>query len=167
MNTSENGLSSEEVSKRHEIYGLNKIVIKERFKILKMIIEQFQDFLVLLLVVAGTISLGVGISYSSPGNISTEIYDAIAIFAIVLLNASIGFVQDYKSNQALEKLKEYFEQDVVTIRNGKEFIVPSSDLVPGDIIVIEAGDKIPADCRILQLNNLKIDEAPLLENQNL
>jgi len=161
LNTSENGLSSEEVSKRHEIYGLNKIVIKERFKILKMIIEQFQDFLVLLLVVAGTISLGVGISYSSPGNISTEIYDAIAIFAIVLLNASIGFVQDYKSNQALEKLKEYFEQDVVTIRNGKEFIVPSSDLVPGDIIIIEAGDKIPADCRILELNNLKIDEAPL------
>ena len=83
LNTSENGLSSEEVTKRHEIYGLNKIIIKERFKILKMIIEQFKDFLVLLLVVAGTISLGVGISYSSPGNISTEIYDAIAIFAIV------------------------------------------------------------------------------------
>ncbi|MHA1302868.1 MAG: cation-translocating P-type ATPase [Candidatus Heimdallarchaeaceae archaeon] len=161
LSTSEKGLTEEEVQERLLRYGENKIIIKERFKILKMIIEQFQNFLVLLLVVAGAISLGIGIYYSKPGHLATEIYDAIAIYAIVFINATIGFIQDYRSNQALEKLKEYFEQDVVVLRNGKEKIVPSSLLVPGDIVLVEAGDKIPADCRIIDLINLKVDEAPL------
>ncbi|MCG3221746.1 MAG: cation-translocating P-type ATPase, partial [Candidatus Heimdallarchaeota archaeon] len=144
-----------------QMYGPNKITITERFKVLKMIFEQFTSFLVLLLIVAGIISLGIGLNNLYKHGHGEEIIDAIAIFAIVIINAIIGFVQDFRSNQALAKLKEYFEQDVVVIREGKESIIHASDLVPGDVVSLEVGDKIPADCRLIIVNNFKIDEAPL------
>ena len=161
LNTEEMGLSGQEVDARLLEYGQNKLTIEDRFKVLKMIIEQFTGFLVVLLIVAGIISLGIGLSNYYRFGEGEEIIDAIAIFAIVIINAIIGFVQDYRSNQALEKLKEYFEQDVVTLRDGKEVIIHSSDLVPGDVILLEVGDKVPADCRLIDVNNFKIDEAPL------
>lgn len=161
LHADEKGLSEDDVRLRLEKYGFNKLEITERFKVLKMIIEQFTGFLVVLLIVAGIISLGIGISNYYQHGEGEEIIDAIAIFAIVIINAIIGFVQDYRSNQALEKLKEYFEQDVVTLRDGKEAIIHSSDLVPGDIILLEVGDKVPADSRLIRVNNFKIDEAPL------
>ncbi|OLS29314.1 MAG: putative cation-transporting ATPase F, partial [Candidatus Heimdallarchaeota archaeon AB_125] len=173
LGSEEKGLWEHDVATRLEKYGHNKLTISEKFKVLKMIMEQFTNFLVLLLIAAGIISIGFGLNnyihaLKDPGIVNatllehgTEIIDAIAIFAIVILNAIIGFVQDFRSNQALEKLKEYFEQDVVVIREGKEQIIHSSDLVPGDIVNLEVGDKIPADCRLLEANNFKIDEAPL------
>ncbi|MHA1827989.1 MAG: cation-translocating P-type ATPase [Candidatus Heimdallarchaeaceae archaeon] len=161
LGTSEKGLKEGEVIERLQRFGPNKITITERFKILKMILEQFTSFLVILLIVAGTISLILGLAGAGEEGGSSEIIDAIAIFAIVIINAVIGFVQDYRSNQALEKLKEYFEQDVVVLRDGQEQIIHSSDLVPGDIVKLEVGDKIPADCRLISVNNFKVDEAPL------
>ncbi|MCG3216747.1 MAG: HAD-IC family P-type ATPase, partial [Candidatus Heimdallarchaeota archaeon] len=161
LNTSEKGLKEQEVISRLLKYGPNKITITERFKVLKMIAEQFTSFLVILLMIAGIVSLGIGLNnYYKLGH-GEEIIDAIAIFAIVIINAIIGFVQDFRSNKALDKLKEYFEQDVVVARGGKEMIVHGSDLVPGDIVKLEVGDKIPADCRLITANNFKIDEAPL------
>ncbi len=161
LHTDEKGLFDYDVQSRLEKYGHNKLIITERYKVLKMIIGQFTGFLVVLLIVAGAISLGIGLSNYYRFGEGEEIIDAIAIFAIVIINAIIGFVQDYRSNQALEKLKEYFEQDVVALREGKEVIIHSSDLVPGDIILLEMGDKVPADCRLISANNFKIDEAPL------
>ncbi len=161
LGTSDKGLEETEVISKFHIYGPNKLTITERFKILKMIIEQFTGFLVILLAVAGFISLGIGLSKYFQGEEAEEIIDAIAIFAIIIINAIIGFVQNFRSNQALEKLKEYFDQDVVVFRAGKEEIIHSCDLVPGDIVILEVGDKIPADCRLISANNLKIDEAPL------
>ena len=161
LGSDEKGLWEGDVVSKLEIHGPNKITITERFKILKMIMEQFTEFLVLLLIGAGIISLAFGIRNSSPGHLGEEIYDAIAIFAIVIINAIIGFVQEYRSNQALEKLKEYFEQDVLVIREGKEQMIHASDLVPGDILLLEVGEKIPADCRLFEANNFKVDEAPL------
>ena len=161
LQTDEKGLWEKDIVSRLQMYGPNKLTITERFKVLKMIIEQFTSFLVILLIVAGIISLGIGLNNLYKHGEGAEIIDAIAIFAIVVINAIIGFVQDYRSNQALEKLKEYFEQDVVVIREGKEIIIHSSDLVPGDIVNLEVGDKIPADCRLITANNFKIDEAPL------
>ena len=161
LGTSDKGLEETEVISKFHIYGSNKLTITERFKILKMIIEQFTGFLVILLAVAGFISLGIGLSNFFKGEEAEEIIDAIAIFAIIIINAIIGFVQNFRSNQALEKLKEYFDQEVVVIRAGKEEIIHSCDLVPGDIVILEVGDKIPADCRLISANNLKIDEAPL------
>ena len=161
LQTDEKGLWEHDIISRLQMYGPNKLTITERFKVLKMIVEQFTSFLVILLIVAGIISLGIGLNNLYKHGEGAEIIDAIAIFAIVIINAIIGFVQDYRSNQALEKLKEYFEQDVVVIREGKEIIIHSSDLVPGDIVNLEVGDKIPADCRLITANNFKIDEAPL------
>ncbi len=160
LDTNEKGLSNNEVVTRLEKFGPNMITISERFKILKMIVGQFTNFLVMLLIVAGTISLVLGLIGAGEAGTS-EIIDAIAIFTIVVINAIIGFVQDYRSNQALEKLKEYFEQDVIVVREGKEKVVHSSDLVPGDIIRLEVGEKIPADCRLLEANSFKVDEAAL------
>ncbi len=161
LESSEKGLKEQDVVSKLQIYGANKITIIERFKILKMIAEQFTDFLVLLLIAAGFISLGFGIKNTTPEHFGEEIYDAIAIFAIVIINAIIGFVQNFRSNQALEKLKEYFEQDVLVVREGIEKKIHASDLVPGDVVLLEVGEKIPADCRLIEVNNFKVDEAPL------
>ncbi|MBY9002100.1 MAG: cation-translocating P-type ATPase, partial [Candidatus Heimdallarchaeota archaeon] len=161
LGSNEKGLETNDVISKLEEFGPNKITITERFKVLKMILGQFTNFLVILLIIAGTISLVLGLVGAGGEGGTSEIIDAIAIFAIVIINAIIGFVQDYRSNQALEKLKEYFEQDVVVLRDGKEQIIHSSDLVPGDIVRLEVGDKIPADCRLIAANNFKIDEAPL------
>ena len=161
LSTSDKGLSEQEIVSRLLTYGPNKITITDRFKILKMLYQQFTSFLVILLIVAGTISLTLGLLDISGHGGQSEIIDAIAIFAIVIINAIIGFVQDYRSNQALEKLKEYFEQDVVVVRDGKEEIIHASDLVPGDYIKLEVGDKIPADSRLVTANNFKVDEASL------
>ncbi|MHA1339667.1 MAG: cation-translocating P-type ATPase [Promethearchaeota archaeon] len=161
LDSSKNGLNDEQVEEKLRVYGPNKIEIKERFKILKMILEQFTGFLVVLLIVSGFISLWMGWkSFKSTGDIE-EIIDAIAIFAIVIINGIIGFVQDFRSSKALEKLKEYFEQEVLVVRGGQEKKVFSSQLVPGDIILLDNGDKVPADCRIIESNLLKVDEAPL------
>ncbi|MHA1779034.1 MAG: cation-translocating P-type ATPase [Candidatus Heimdallarchaeaceae archaeon] len=162
IGTKPTGLSYEEVELRKERYGLNVIEMKDRFRILKMIWEQFSSFLVVLLIFAGLVSLIIGIQNTrKEGHIVEEIYDAIAIFAIIIINAIIGFVQDYRSNQALEKLKQYFDQEVVVLRNGKETFVSSKELVPGDILSFEMGDKIAADCRLIEVQQVKIDEAPL------
>ncbi len=161
LNTDEKGLFEHDVTSRLERYGPNKLTITDRFKILKMIISQFTNFLVILLIIAGTISLILGLVGAGGDSGKSEIIDAIAIFAIVIINAIIGFVQDFRSNQALEKLKEYFEQEVVVLREGKEQIIHSAELVPGDIVRLEVGDKIPADCRLTTANNFKVDEASL------
>ncbi len=161
LDSNEQGLSNNEVINRLEEFGPNKITITDRFKILKMISVQFTSFLVILLIIAGTISLVLGLVGAGDDAGTSEIIDAIAIFTIVIINAIIGFVQDYRSNQALAKLKEYFEQDVVVLREGKEQIVHSADLVPGDIVRLEVGEKIPADCRLLEVSSFKVDEAAL------
>ncbi len=161
LETSDNGLGETEITSRLQYYGPNKLTITERFKILKMIWEQFTGFLVILLIIAAVISLIIGLMNYYRGEEAEEIIDAIAIFSIIIINAIIGFVQEYKSSQALEKLKKYFDQDVVVIRDGKADIIHASDLVPGDIVSLEMGDKIPADCRLITALNFKIDEAPL------
>ncbi|MCE7741925.1 MAG: cation-translocating P-type ATPase [Candidatus Heimdallarchaeota archaeon] len=161
LQTDEKGLFENDVVSRLERYGPNKLTISDRFKVIKMVINQFTSFLVILLIIAGTISLIIGLVGAGEEGGTSEIIDAIAIFTIVIINAIIGFVQDYRSNQALAKLKEYFEQEVVVLREGKEKIVHSAELVPGDIVRLEVGDKIPADCRLTIANNFKVDEASL------
>ncbi len=160
--TTEEGLSSEEAKKRLEKFGWNKIEYEENWKIIKMILDQFKDFLIILLIVAFALSLTLGIQHTiNSGKTSSEIYESIAILVIIIINITIGFVQEYKSDQALEKLKEHFESEVVVIRDGKENLIPSSKLVPGDILLIEIGDNIPADLRLIETHTLKIDEASL------
>ena len=157
LETSEQGLSDEEVKNRQQKYGYNVVVTKERFKILKMIIAQFNSFLVLLLVFAGTVSL----ILSRYPEYEEGLIDGIAIFAIIIINAIIGFFQEYRSEQALEKLKDYFEYKAKVIRSGVEKLVETKDLVPGDIVLLEEGDQVPADIRLFEIHSLKVSEASL------
>jgi len=157
LNTSERGLNTKEAEERLVVYGTNIIRTEKRFKIIKMILHQFNNFLVFLLIAAGTISLILSMNSEH----SEGLIDAIVIFTVIIINAVIGFIQEYKSDQALEKLKDYFKYNSTVLRDGIETLVETNQLVPGDIILLEVGDRIPADVRLFEIKNLKIDEAML------
>lgn len=162
LSTSEKGLAKKEAESRLEKYGPNKIEYEEKHKILKMIGAQFKNFLLILLIIAFIISLFLGIQHTIKSDeISKELYEAIIIFVIIVLNVVIGFAQEYKSDHALETIKHYYESRVVVIREGREQIIPSLRLVPGDIVKIETGDRIPTDLRLIETTSLKIDEVPI------
>ena len=147
LNSSHDGLSSQEAVNRLSRYGKNELKKTKRISIAKLILEQFIDPLVLILLAA------VVISY-----IINARKDAIAILAIVILNAAIGFSQEYKAEREIELLKKLSSQKAIVIRNGKKEEVDAKGIVIGDIIIINPGDKIPADSRLLEVNSLKIDE---------
>lgn len=151
----EKGLSSNEAQARLNQYGENRLVgEKERTK-LQMFFDQFKDFLVIILIVASIISIIVGIMEGE------GIIDGIIIMAIVILNAILGVVQENRANNALKALKEMSSPQAKVIRNGSIEKIASTDLVPGDVVILEAGDYIPADLRLIQSANLKIDESSL------
>lgn len=144
------GLSSDEAEKRVEQYGLNELKEKEGESLFIRIINQFKDFLVLILIGASIVSALVG-----------EVSDAIVIIAIVIINAVLGVVQEGKAEQALAALKKMSSPNARALRNGSVQVIPAKNLVPGDIVLIEAGDSIPADLRLIEGANLKVEEASL------
>lgn len=150
LKTSLEGLDVDEAKLRLEKYGLN--VLKERRKVTawQLFIGQFTNFLVLLLIVAAVVSGLIG-----------EIIDSIAITAIIILNATLGFVQEYRAENALEALKKLATPMARVRRNGMEITVPAEKIVPGDIIILEPGDRVPADARLISSTNLEIDESML------
>jgi len=145
-----NGLSDEEVVKRRSIHGFNELAEKKGKTIWKMILEQFSDVLVIILIVAAAISGLLG-----------EISDSIVIAIVVVLNAVLGVVQENKAEKSLAALKKLSAPVALVKRNGNVLEVPARELVPGDIILIEAGKFIPADCRLLEVSNLKVEESSL------
>jgi len=144
------GLSQEEVQRRLQQYGTNELQKEKGTSAVKMFIEQFEDLLIVILLIATGLSIYLG-----------EITDAIVIIAIVLACAILGFVEEFRSEKALEALKKMTAPTAMVLRDGKEVKVQTSELVPGDIILLYTGDKIPADSRLLESFNLKIDEASL------
>lgn len=146
----ERGLTSAEAANRLAQYGYNELQEKARDPLWKKFLNQFKDFLVLILLVASVISLAVG-----------EVADSLVIIAIVLLNAALGVFQEAKAEKALEALKKMSAPASKVIRDGEVNTIPSRELVPGDIILLDAGDYIPADVRILDSFNLKVEEASL------
>lgn len=144
------GLSDDEVNKRLSEYGTNELKEEEKKSFLSKLIEQFSDFLILILIAAALISFFVG-----------EGKDAIVILAIVVLNAFLGIYQEGKAEKSLEALKKMASPTAKVIRNGHLSEVPASTLVPGDIVSLDAGDIIPADLRLIESSNLKIEEASL------
>jgi Ca2+-transporting ATPase len=144
------GLSLEEVKKRQEKFGSNELLEKPRPFFFQMLLEQFKDFIVLMLIVAAVISAILG-----------DYVEAAAIMTIVLLNAILGVVQESRAEEALAALKKMAAPEAQVLRNGEKVTVPARELVPGDIVFLEAGNFIPADLRLLEAYNLKIDEAPL------
>jgi len=148
--SSHDGLSSEEAARRFEEYGPNELIEKKRKTPLKIFLDQFKDFMILVLITASVISGFIG-----------EVSDTIAIIVIVLLNAVIGFIQEYRAEKAMAALKKMSAPFAAVIRNGLSETLPSSRLVPGDIVILEAGKIVPADMRLLESAMLKVEEAAL------
>lgn len=146
----ESGLSQTEVEKRLAKYGPNELKQEEKTSPWAMFIGQFKNILILILIVAIVLSALVG-----------ETVDAVIIAVIVVFCAVLGFIQEYRAEKALEALKGMLSPTITVFRQGTEQEVPSKDLVPGDIIILKAGDKIPADARIIECYSLRCDEAPL------
>ncbi len=151
------GLSDGEVEERLQEYGANELGERRGISPLKIFIGQFKSVLVLVLVLAAIISASVAIIQ----NTTEEWVDAIVILIIVVLNAILGFFQEYRAERTLQALKELASPKVTVIREDEQRTISSKDLVPGDIIVLATGDKVPADARLTKALNLKVNEAPL------
>lgn len=144
------GLTNDELPKRYEKYGYNILQEEKRKSPLKVFLSQFEDLLIIILIVAGIISM-----------ITSNIESSIVIFCVIILNAIIGTIQYFKAEQSLKSLKGMYAPVAKAIRNGKREEVLAKDLVVGDIIVIEAGDVVPADARIIESFSLQVNESAL------
>ena len=160
LNTSQEGLSSEEAERRLREYGPNMLQEKERIGPFQIFLRQFQDVFVLMLLAAIVISL---LSVFMKGAEATleDYADSITIAVIVILNATVGFVQEYRSERAMEALREYAAPRARVLRDGKEKIIPAEQVVPGDVLLLESGDRIAADGRIIESFDLQTNEAVL------
>jgi len=147
---SENGLSEKEVKTRQEKFGKNLLPAEKPLSRLKIFLEQFRSPLIYILVIAGIITL-----------ILKEYTDAIVIFGAVFLNTIVGFIQENKASQTLRALKKAVKHQAEVLRDGNLKIIGSVELAPGDIIILNPGDKVPADGRIIESHDLKIDEMAL------
>jgi Ca2+-transporting ATPase len=150
LRVEENGLTTEEARRRIEHYGENQLLEAPRPTFLHMLWEQLNSFVVILLIVASVISGLLG-----------DYIEAAAIMAIVVLNAVLGIFQERRAEQALAALKKLAAPDAQVMRDGRRTQVPARELVPGDIVFLEAGNFIPADVRLLEAVNLRIEEASL------
>src|SRR3990172_9581232 len=150
LGTSLQGLSSEEAKKRLEEYGLNELKEGKKNTALGMFLDQFKDFMIIVLIFAAIISGIIG-----------DAADTIAIIVIVILNAIIGFIQEYRAEKAIAALKKMASHTAVVMRNGMPSTIPGSEIVPGDIVILDAGRVVPADMRIIETAQLKVEEAAL------
>ncbi|MDI6603587.1 MAG: calcium-translocating P-type ATPase, SERCA-type [Thermoanaerobacteraceae bacterium] len=151
LNTDSNkGLSSREVEIRLSKYGTNSLKGKGRKSIFSMFIEQFNNYMVIILIIAAFISFFLG-----------EVVDAVIILFILILNALLGMIQENKAEESLEALKKLSAPNARVLRDGRIIEIEVSNIVPGDIVFLEAGNFVPADGRIIESANLKIDESSL------
>ena len=149
------GLTAEEVEKRKQKYGLNELEKGKKTPLIVKFLEQFKDFMIIVLIIAAVVSGVVG-------HIKGEgITDSIIIMVVVIVNAIIGVAQEDKAEKSLEALKKLSSYSAKVIRNGKITVVPSKELVPGDVVVLETGDYVPADMRITEAVNLRAQETSL------
>lgn len=147
--SSAEGLEAGEAQKRYETFGPNTLLAEERSKY-SMLIRQFGSPIVLILIAAGAISLGMD-----------HLKDAVIIFTILIFNALLGFYQEYKAETSIRALQRLTENHIHVRRNGIKTLLPSRELVPGDIVVLSEGDLIPADLRLIEAFALEVDEATL------
>ena len=150
LKSSPEGLSSAEAKKRLQEYGPNRLSETKKKSPFIMFLDQFTDFMILVLIAAAIISGFIG-----------ELSDTIAIIVIVILNAIIGFVQEYRAEKAMAALKKMVAPNAVVTRDGRPMEIPSSEIVPGDIVSLEQGRIIPADMRLIEVAHLKVEEAAL------
>jgi Ca2+-transporting ATPase len=150
LDSSENGLAAAQIKERLAQYGPNKLVEAEKISALKILLHQFTSPLIYVLLIAGVVTL-----------LLKEYVDSGVIFAVVILNAIIGFIQEYKAEESVQALKKMVVPRARVVRDGKEKEINSEELVPGDMVLLASGAKVPADLRLIQIIELKIDEAML------
>ena len=151
----EKGLSKEKVEERQEKYGFNELQQIAKKSIIQRFLEQFKDFSIIVLIIAAIVSGIVGVLQGE------GITDTIIILIVVIVNAIIGVAQESKAEKSLEALQKLSDHASKVIRNENMEVVPSKELVPGDIVVLDTGDYIPADLRIIEAVNLKTQESSL------
>ena len=151
----QNGLNMDEVKERQKKYGFNELEEKKKKSTFVKFLEQFKDFMIIILIIAAIIS---GVVGQMQGEGFT---DSIIILVVVILNAIIGVVQENKAEKSLEALKKMSSYSAKVLRDGKVTVIPSRELVPGDIVILDTGDYVPADIRIIEAANLKAQEASL------
>ena len=151
----EKGITTEEVQKRKEKYGLTELKAKKKKSLLQKFIEQFKDFSIVILIIAAIVSGVVGVAQGE------GVTDTIIILIVVIVNAIIGVSQEAKAEKSLEALQKLTDHATKVIRNGILEVVPAKELVPGDVVVLDTGDYIPADLRVIEAVNLKSQESSL------
>lgn len=144
------GISSDESAKRIEEFGPNALLEKRKKPVWVLFLAQFKDFMILILAAAAVISGIVG-----------DLTDTIIILVIIILNGVLGFIQEYRAEKAMESLKKLTETQTNVIRDAKSIAIRSTGLVPGDVVVLEAGNMVPADIRLFETFCLKVDESSL------
>ncbi|MBC6489399.1 calcium-translocating P-type ATPase, PMCA-type [Flavihumibacter stibioxidans] len=150
LNTRAEGLSAAEVTRKLEEIGYNVIAEKKKKSPLALFLSQFKDFMIIILMLSAVLA-----------GIFGDLIDSIAILLIVILNAIVGFVQEYRAEKAMEALKKMAATSAIVIRDGNATHIPAAELVPGDIVKLEAGNIVPADLRLIETSQLKITEAAL------
>ena len=150
MQADPKGLSDQQVAQRREQFGFNRLQAKRRTTIFEKFLAQFKDLMIIILIVAAIIA-----------GIAGEHVDAAIILAVVILNAVFGVFQESKAENAIDSLKEMSAPMATVLRNGRQTTVKSDEIVPGDMVLLEAGDVVPADIRLTEANTLKIEEAAL------
>lgn len=149
LNTRYEGLTSAEARRRLVVHGPNELVSKPRSP-LSILLKQFTNFLIVILLIATLVSGLLG-----------ELVDAVAILIIVAIMGVSGFLQEFRAEKAVEALKRMVVSEVKVVRDGKVVVVPSTDLVPGDVVLLGEGDRVPADIKLIESVNLRVDESPL------
>lgn len=157
LKASEEGLKGEDVEERLAKYGPNELVEKKGITPMEIFLSQFKDFLVIILIFAALISGAIGILQHS----EEELFEAGAIIVVIGFITVIGFFQEYKAEKELEALKRMISPNARVRRDNKVMQIPAKELVPGDIVLLEAGDRIPADARLIEVIDLRVDEAAL------
>ena len=164
LDVTHEGLSSQEAQERLKKYGYNELVAKKRKSALMMFLGQFKDVFILLLIAAVIFSAVIGyydVLTGAAEGVMEALADSIIIGAIVILVAVTGFVQEYRAEKAIEAMKKLTAPKAHVVRDGQEVIIPAKEIVPGDIIVLESGDQVAADARIIEAIELKASEAVL------
>src|SRR3989344_9305325 len=150
LSTSLRGLTLSEVQNRITQYGFNSLPEKKPKSLISIFLNQFNSPLIFILIIASVITYIIG-----------ETTDAYIIFSVLTFNAIVGTIQEGKAQNTLNALKKFVETKATVLRDGKEFIISDREVVPGDIINLEEGEKVPADARVILSQNIKVDEASL------
>lgn len=157
LNTNaKDGLTDNQATSNYQQYGANTLPAKQPKPLIVRFLQQFGDFMTIMLIISAVVSMAVGLWQGE-----NNILDCVTIIAIVVLNAILGTVQEYKAQKSLDALQKLSAKQVRIIRNGHQQVIDSKLLTVGDIILLSAGDIVPADCRIIECTSLTVNEAPL------